>query len=192
MARSKLRVYKETFTRSLRGPTGHSDKWYNALRQSMLLATKLLSVSGAFMASFMPVFIRNTTRKMRACAVPFDDVYPTRAQFEKMTRAQQSLRDSASSLKWREDANIATDKSWAAITAPYNCQPPADKNNDVYDWAGADEEEGIEGTGELRSICISVMSQFADVILASKSGTMDHLLATFNCGVVSSLLLFSH
>jgi hypothetical protein len=88
---------------------------------------------------------------MRVCAVPFDDVNPT--------RAQQSLRDPAPSLKWREDANIATDKSWARITAPYNCQPPVVKNNDVYDWAGADEEEGIEGTGELRSICIFVMSQ---------------------------------
>jgi hypothetical protein len=34
------------------------------------------------------------------------------------TRDQQSPRDSAPSLEWREDANIATDKSWSGNYSP--------------------------------------------------------------------------
>lgn len=163
-----------------------SDKRYNALRQAMLLSTKLLSVSGAYMASFMPRFRQHSTRKMRAADIPFDDLNLTDAGLIVMDKAQQALRLGASSLKWYEDPDMSNTLGWVGLTAPHTCRPPITEPFDIVAWGLANEEEGWEDNEfGLRSMCIVIMSGYVDAILANKPGTVEHLLATFNCGLVS-------
>lgn len=150
----------------------------------MLLSTKLLSVSGAYMASFMPEFRQHTTRKMRAVIVPFDDLNPTNNVLLVMEKAKDALRLSSASLKWREDPEMVNRYGWMGLTAPHTCRPPIDEPFGEFEWEQADEDEGILDSDELRSVCIVIMSGYADAILATKPGTAEHLVATFNCGLV--------
>lgn len=103
-----------------------------------------------------------------------------------METAQQALRDSASSLKWREDPDMYKGKGCLWFTAPHNREPPIARLFDSGDWALADEEEGVDTSseGELRSLTILLMSGYADAIIANEPGTAEHLVATFDCGLV--------
>lgn len=123
---------------------------------------------------------------MRAADIPFDDLNLTDAGLIVMDKAQQALRLGASSLKWYEDPDMSNTLGWVGLTAPHTCRLPITEPFDIVAWGSANEEEGWEDNDfGLRSMCIVIMSGYVDAILANKPGTVEHLLATFNCGLVS-------
>ena len=159
---------------------GISDRRYGALEQSMLLATKLIELSGAAFASALPDFRQNTKRSRRALAVPLADNAPSQDVQERIQAAKDLFDSHAPNIQWVEDEEMLKNKGWLGINAPWQESPPLSYAEDL-DWEDPDDE-GHYGD-DWRGVLIGISSTFADRILSTEEGTQEHLWTVFYAGV---------
>jgi hypothetical protein len=120
----------------------------------MLLSTKLFSVSGAAMASFIPQFRMNTQRRLRSCNVPFDDTAPTASRLLRIKLAQEIFCKAASTVKWYEDDQMLEKLGWMGANVQFTITPPfrvaEEREWDDSNYLDEDGEEVANERGTVR------------------------------------------
>ena len=164
-----------------------SDQRYEALEQSMQLASKLLRVSGPAMAPFLPKFVPlndGTRLNVRASCLPSAgaSLDPRSARVVEAA-IQYHAETLPNQITWTECPSMLPNLGWLGINMPCTEEPPFTEPAGEMAWAIADGEEGVYTPGELRSINIGIASQITDCILLSERDSDKHLLAVFYAAI---------
>lgn len=161
------------------------DKRYNAMNQSILLASIFLEIGMPYLSSFIPDPIYTMGYNPREDPErPYERVNIRKAPTDDDIQVvRNELNEISKGLEWWEDTAIFRSRGWWGITA--SCYPRATEGFGERRIVSSKRmDERVRRAGfDRRQNSIGLTSQYVDTLLNSDKATEQHLCAAFHLAV---------
>ena len=155
-----------------------SQERFDALRQSLILSTKLLNLAVPYFTSFLPnpkYHARPREHRIALNKIPTED---------ELAKVRAELENMAPSIHFEEDPYMwPSSKGWLGITHTGLGRPAEPfQPQDPHDWGTADTRDRRAGFS-YRQLTVGLASQFTDVLMDPKVNSERRLCAAFMAAI---------